>query len=65
MRNLNVKDLLKQMHDIAETLDLQGKALRSKDSSHYKIREYFEAADALRVAAYKLDYVLAGEPIEV
>ena len=58
-------DLLRQMKELAETLDEQGKLIRSKTPTHYKIREYFEAADALRLAAYKLDYVINGEPIEV
>ena len=53
---MSLKDLIASMRKIAEESDKIGKAL---DPNHYKRREYFDAANKLREAAYALEYVIS------
>ena len=50
------KNLISKMRQAAKDMDDLGKAL---EPNHYKRREYFDAANKLREAAYALEYVLS------
>ncbi len=47
------------MRNASQELDTLGKTLRTKTPDHYKIKQYFSAADLLRNAADSLEYVLS------
>ena len=54
--NMSLKDLIASMRKIATESDNIGKSL---EPQHYKRREYFDAANKLRDAAYALEYVIS------
>jgi hypothetical protein len=54
--NMSLKDLIASMRKVATESDNIGKAL---EPQHYKRREYFDAANKLRDAAYALEYVIS------